>query len=287
MVYLNQLSQASRTMLHPYRRIWTSKQRTEVQLPKVLKGVKVTEEDIPKEIGSPDAKGIFANLVHPDCVKIDNLSNLIKFTVTLQDSTGDRCGNGVIVDNGKHKYVTTDYHCVNHELKKRRSGLHAVLFLGNKRFEIPLSRSSLVRIVTDEGDAGIFKYKGKAEGARCCDYLKAEEIYPACVVGYSYNSNETPLFAFGYTSYESVAPDLFAGLEVPEELEHLQCKALQGALIFTGATVYGYSGSGLFNLKGELMGIHAGRGYIHDRENDRHITIKYSSYIHTLLKDLE
>ena len=217
----------------------------------------ITLDDIPKSPGTDDPKRIIGDYFHPDCIEIDGVKKAIDSTARVVDPLHNSRGAGTIVKRNGEQYFVTAYHNVEAPLISRAHD--PVVFFHSSGTDDYLEDNALLRIVPQlGGDCVIYSYDKDVESVGIASDFKFEKIFPACLIGFPVSFDpQVPSVSFGFVSYEKPSQVRLV-FSPPEKFNSVTYYGCQSIGLFLGETEMGFSGAGVFNLRGEILGVHRG-----------------------------
>lgn len=120
-----------------------------------------------------------------------------------------------------------------------------------------MSGFDLILSSREKGDFAIYKYYGELDGVACAE-APGDDV-PAFSIGFparfanNWSGTLIPLLSYGFAHRERNRDH---GSSFLRSLIGKPPTSLLPRVLFSGAAALGNSGGGLFNLKGELLGIH-------------------------------
>ena len=225
--------------------------------PVLRKNEVITLADIPQYPQAEDPKRIIGDYFHPDCIEIESLRRAIDSTARVLDPIDNSSSTGTVVRRNGEKYFVTAYHNVEAPLISRAHD--PVVFFHSSGTDDYLEDNALLRITPVlGGDCVIYSYGKDVESVGIASDFKFEKIFPACLIGFPVSFDpQVPSVSFGFVSYEKPSQARLV-FSPPEKFSSVTYYGHQSIGLFLGETEMGFSGAGVFNLRGEILGVHRG-----------------------------
>jgi len=214
-----------------------------------------------------DLLGIIGKYLLPNQVNISELEKAIASSVLIShDKECQKPGSsGIVVNHKGKKYLAMAHHTLADKLRGKKPSMHARKIVGGKLEIISLDDNNLISLTRESyGDVALFNYSGNIEGVELSEQLDQTVDYQSFAIGFPSNfQNEyirdlNPLLSFGFiVRDENVANDCGwqPDFSIPPKYDPYYKKTDLSPLLFSGITIGGNSGCGLFGLDGKLVGM--------------------------------
>ena len=244
----------------------------------ILQGIEIDERSLPVTPSTFDPANLIGNYLRFEQVAIQNLEMPATSTVLLANEANRNIGGGtgVVVNYKGQKYLVTATHVIGEKCFGKATKLRVYERVDNTINQTPLENMKMIysSIIAKEkglpiGDVAIFEYAGKVNGIEIGEVTEFDGFVGCFAIGYpakfasEWAQDLNPLLSFGFANLPPKTRGLNTYVEQliasrarldPQFAETLKERHLN-KVIFSGVTLPGNSGGGLYNLKGELVAV--------------------------------